>query len=270
MTLTLHYEKRDKKTKPGAWRRMGKLPAVFYGKRTPSTAIALAAREFEKLWKKAGENTVVTLIAGEETPLHAEDGGAPLHRRDTPSVLADSETSLIREDAIPTLIHEVRQHPVTGAYEHVDFYAFEKGQKLRVKVPIEFTGTAPAVKDLGGVLVKVLHDLEIEAAPQDLPQKVEVNLSPLTAFGSVILAKQIILPAAVTLRLSPEDVIASVYEPKEEVVEEAPADLSQIEVEKKGKAEKEGDAAATPAASSAPAGGAKEVKKEEVKKDGKK
>ncbi len=238
MALTLSYEKRGKKEKQGAVRRAGKLPAVFYGKRTPSTPITLSLREFEKVWKKAGENTVVTLTAG--------------------------------EDEVPTLIYEVVRHPVTGAYEHVDFYAFEKGQKMRVKVPIEFIGTSPAVKDLGGVLVKVIHNLEIEAAPQDLPQKVEVDLSPLTALGSVILAKQIPLPAAVTLCLSPEEVIVSVYEPKEEAVEEAPADLSQIEVAKKGKEEKEGERgeAATPTAD---AGGAtKEGKKEEKKKETKK
>ena len=235
MSLTLHYEKREKKVKPGALRRAGRIPAVFYGKRTASTPISLSTSEFEKVWKKAGENTVVTLAAG--------------------------------GDDTPTLIYEVARHPVTDAFLHIDFYAFEKGQKLRVKVPIEFIGVSPAVKDLGGVLVKVIHDLEIEAAPQDLPQKVEVDISPLATFGSVILAQQIILPAGVTLQLSPEDVVASVYEPKEEVVEEAPADLSQIEVAKKGKEEKEGEGTAPETTA---AGGTKEAKKEEGKKEEKK
>lgn len=234
MSVTLQYEKRDKKAKPGALRRAGKLPAVFYGKRTAATPISLSMREFENVWKKAGENTVVTLTA--------------------------------EGDGTPTLIYEATRHPVTNAFEHVDFYAFEKGQKLRVKVPIEFTGVSPAVKDQGGVLVKVIHNLEIEAAPQDLPQKVEVDISSLTTFGNTILAKQISLPVGVTLQLSPEDVVASVYEPKEEVVEEAPADLSQIEVAKKGKEEKEGEGA--PAADAA--GGTKEAKKEDGKKEEKK
>jgi large subunit ribosomal protein L25 len=234
MALTLHYEKRDKTTKPGALRRTGRTPAIFYGKRTPSTPISLSLREFEKVWKKAGKNTVVTLAAG--------------------------------GDEVPTLIYEAVRHPVTGVFQHIDFYAFEKGQKLRVKVPIEFIGVSPAVKDLGGVLVKVIHNLEIEASPQDLPQKVEVDISPLAAFGSVILAKQIILPAGVTLQLSPEDVVASVYEPKEEAVEEAPADLSQIEVAKKGKEEKGSEEAPT----ADTAAGTKEAKKEEGGKEEKK
>lgn len=205
MVLTLLYEKRDAKQKPNTLRRAGKIPAVFYGKRIASTPIALSVREFEKIWKKAGENTVVTLAG----------------------TLGEIET----------LICDTDRHPVTGVFRHVDFHVFEKGQKLRVKVPIEFTGVAPAVKDLGGVLVKVLHDVEIEASPKDLPRSISVDISPLVAFDSVILAKNILLPPGVTLIASPEAVAASVYEPKEEKMEEAAPtpDLSQIEVVKKGK-----------------------------------
>jgi large subunit ribosomal protein L25 len=99
---------------------------------------------------------------------------------------------------------------------------------------------SPAVKDLGAVLVKVLHDIEIEALPKDLPHKLEVDISGLIGFDSVLTAGDIKLPAGVTLKVKLEEVIASVYEPKEEVVEAAPVDLSTIEVEKKGKEAKEG------------------------------
>lgn len=208
MAISLQYEKRGKKQSPSAFKKAGKIPAVFYGRKQASTSITVSAREFEKVWKKAGENTVVTLNGG--------------------------------FGEVATLIYTVDRHPVTDAFLHVDFYAFEKDQKLRVKVPIEFTGVAPAVKDLRGVLVKVLHDLEIEAAPKDLPRSVTVDISPLVAFDSVILAKQISLPSGVILITLPEEVTASVYEPKEEKVEETTPDISQIEVVKKGKEVLEG------------------------------
>lgn len=209
MAISLEYEKREKKQSPSAFKKAGKIPAVFYGRKQASTSITVSAREFEKVWKKAGENTVVTLNGG--------------------------------FGEVATLIYAVDRHPVTDAFLHVDFYAFEKDQKLRVKVPIEFTGAAPAVKDLRGVLVKVLHDLEIEAAPKDLPRSVTVDISPLITFDSVILAKHISLQSGVSLVTSPDEVVASVYEPKEEKVEEAPPpDLSQIEVVKKGREVLEG------------------------------
>lgn len=210
MVLTLNYEKRGEKQSPKSLKDAGKMPAVFYGRKQASTPITVSTREFEKVWKKAGETTVVSL-KGE-----GED--------------------------IQSLVKAVDRHPVFGTPRHADFYVFEKGQKLEIQIPIEFVGVSPAVKDLGGVLVKVVHDLEIEAEPKDLPQKVEVDISALTDFDSVITAKEIKLPAGVSLRLDSEEVVASVYEPKDEVVEEAPVDLSTIEVMKKGKEPAPGEA----------------------------
>jgi len=204
----LKVEKRDLKESLTALRSAGKLPGVFYGPKDPSTPIKMSLADFKKAWKTAGESTVVSL-----------------------------EGSGIDADV---LIHDVDLHPVTDVASHVDFYAIEKGKKLSVDVPLDFIGVSPAVKDLGAVLVKVAHDIEIEALPKDLPHKLEVDISTLINFDSVIMAKEIKLPEGVTLKVKPEEVIVSVYEPKEEVVEATPIDLSAIEVEKKGKEAKEG------------------------------
>ena len=231
MAIGLKFEKRDPKASPNTLRRAGKMPAVFYGRKQSSTPISIAQREFEKVWKKAGENTVVNL---------------------------ESEG-----DEVQALIHDVDRHPVSGVPQHADFYVFEKGQKLKIKIPIEFTGVSPAVKDLGAVLVKVMHDLEIEAEPKNLPQKLEVDISSLATFESVITAKEVKLPEGVALVASPDEVVASVYEPKEEVVEEAPVDLSAIEVVKKGKEVPEGEegAPASPEATQGKGASEKEEKK---------
>ena len=116
------------------------------------------------------------------------------------------------------------------------------------------------MKDLGGILVKVMRDLEIEAAPKDLPHNLSVDISALVELTSVIHAKNIKIPAGVTLISNPEEIVASVAEAKEEV-EEAPVavDMSAIEVEKKGKEAKEGEEGA---ADAKPAADAKDSGKE--------
>lgn len=206
--LTLEIEKREKGQALEALRKSGKMPAVFYGPKEKTTPITVSQAEFIKVWKKAGESSIIELVAKGE-----------------------------QHDA---LIHDIDMHPVTGAPRHADFYVIEKGKKVEVAVPIVFDGVAPAVKDKGGILVKVMRELEIEATPKDLPRDIHVDISSLTDLESVIEAKDIKLPQGVTLRVGPEEVIAAIAEAKEEVVEEAPVDLSSIEVEKKGKEAKEG------------------------------
>ena len=206
--LTLKAEIRDTKTKPETIRKAGKIPAVFYGKKEASTAITIPQVDFLKVWKEAGESSVVTL----ETPKGKKE----------------------------SLIQDVDTDPVTGQPRHADFYVFEAGHKVEVPLPINFMGTSPAVKDLGGTLVKVTHELNIRAMPQNLPHDISVDVSGLVNFGDQILAKDVKLPTGVELDENPEEVVVLVAAPREEKEEEeAPVDLSEIEVEKKGKDDEE-------------------------------
>lgn len=216
--LTLKADIRDAKSNTQALRKAGHLPAVFYGKKEASTPISLKHADFVKVWKEAGESTVVTL--------------------DTPAGEKES------------LIHEVELDPVTGNPTHADFYVFEKGKKVEVSLPIEFVGVSAAVKDLGGTLMKVMHELKIEAEPKNLPHNIEVDISSLSAFGDQILASDLKLPNGVELKEKPEEVVATVAAPREEKEEEVAApDLSTIEVsEERGKKEEEGAEGAAPAA----------------------
>ena len=230
MAITLNVEKRDIKTDVLALRAAGKIPAVFYGKKEASTPIAISLVDFIKTYKAAGESTVV-ILKGEGIE-------------------------------VESLIQDMDLHPVTGKPLHADFYVFEKGKKIKVGVPLEFSGTSPAIKDLGGSLIKVLHTIEIEAFPKDLPHKIIVDISSLVDFKSVISAKDIKLPEGVVLAVNADDIMCSVAEPKEEIEEvAAPIDLTTIEVAKKGKEAKEGAEGAEGAAA-APAAGAKAEKKD--------
>ncbi|HEY4489841.1 MAG TPA: 50S ribosomal protein L25 [Candidatus Paceibacterota bacterium] len=208
--LTLEVKNRDTKESPEQLRTSGFLPAVFYGKKEKSTPITIYTKDFLKVWKEAGESTVVVLKNGSQE--------------------------------LETLIHDIDFDPVTGKPRHADFYVFEKGHKLEVDVPLEFTGVSSAVKDLGGVFVKVLHQLRVEALPKDLPHQIEVDISTLAEIGSQILTKDIKLPAGVDFKVSPDEVVALVAAPKEEEPEETtPIDLESIEVQAKGKEAKEGE-----------------------------
>ncbi|OGG48122.1 hypothetical protein A2761_00615, partial [Candidatus Kaiserbacteria bacterium RIFCSPHIGHO2_01_FULL_51_33] len=137
------------------------------------------------------------------------------------------------------LIHDVDFEPITGEPRHADFYIIEKGRKVQVKVPLNFIGIAPAVKEMGGILVKVIHEVEVEAIPKDLPHEIEVNISKLENFESKIEVKDITVPTGVKILAKPDEVVALVSEAKEEELEVAPeaVDLSAIEVEKRGKEE---------------------------------
>jgi len=136
-------------------------------------------------------------------------------------------------------------HPLSGEPRHADFYVIEKGKKVKVRVPLVFSGVSPAVKDKGAILIKVLRDMEIEAAPRDLPHELVVDIGKLVEYNDAIHAKDIVLPTGVELKSKPDEIVASVAEAKEEVVEAAPVDMSAIEVtDGKGKEVKEGEAGA--------------------------
>ncbi|MBU6490927.1 50S ribosomal protein L25 [Patescibacteria group bacterium] len=202
--LTLPVEERTKKSAPApALRRAHKLPAVVYGAHHASTPIVIEARAFEKVFHEAGEATIVSLT-GLGTPL-------------------------------PTLIHEIDFDPITNRPRHVDFYAVTKGEKVEVAIPLVFVGVSPAVEE-GANLVKVLHEIEVKADPMNLPHDITVDVSVLAAINDQIHAKALVLPAGVELMSDPEEVVALIQEVVEEKEEEAaPADISSIEVEEKGK-----------------------------------
>lgn len=189
-----------------ALRSEGLVPAVVYGGKKETTAITLDRAEFGKVLKQAGESTIISLeIDGKGTDV---------------------------------LIHEVQADPILGFPVHVDFYVVSQDKELEVAVPLVFEGVSPAVKDLGGSLVKVLHELEIRALPKNLPHDIKVDISSLQTLDAQILIKDLKLPTGVESVLDLDEVVAAITEAGEEVVEEAvPVDLSAIEVEKKGKTE---------------------------------
>lgn len=215
MTLELTATKRTEMGNAlAALRATGAMPAVIYGPKQEPVSITVDRRDFEKVFKKAGESTVITIMV---------DG-----------------------KAIPTLIHDVDHEPVTNAVRHADFYAIVKGQKVEVEVPLVFVGESAAVK-AGANLVKTLHEIEVEADPMNLPHELSVDISLLAAIGDQVTAGQITLPSGVTLVTDAEEIVAIAAAANEEVLDEpvTAVDMSAIETSvEKGKKEEEGEAEA--------------------------
>ena len=191
-----------------ALRKDGLMPAIVYGPKQEALPVEMNLREFTKVLEKAGESTVINLSV---------DG-----------------------EGHNVLIHEVDVDPVTSIPRHADFYAIVKGQKVKVDIELEFVGESLAVKQ-GGNLVKALHELEVEADPMNLPHDLKVDISALAEINSHILAKDIALPAGVTLVTGGDEVVATVVEAKEEeVVPVTAPDMTAIETSvERGKKEEE-------------------------------
>ena len=202
---------RSKTDKLATVRTNGMVPAVVYGASVENTPISVPSIDFVKVFKEAGESSTIVL---------------------------DMEGK-----KVDVLIQDVQFEPVKGFPLHVDFLAVDMNKPVEVAVPLEFTGVAPAEKAGLGTLMKVLHEVTIEALPKDLPHNIAVDVSSLETLENQIHVKDIVLPAGVSMITGADEVVALVAAAKEEK-EEAPVDLSAIEVEKKGKAEEEGEAEA--------------------------
>ncbi len=203
----LNAKKRSKGEKLVDIREGGNVPAVVYGAGISNTSISIPAISFEKVLKIVGESSTLVLdIEGEK---------------------------------VDVLVHEVQYEPVRGYAIHVDFLAIDMSKPVQVAVQLSFVGVSPAEKGGLGTLVKVLHEVEIEALPKNLPNEIEVSLDTLVTLENQIHVKDIVLPQGVTMITDGEEVVALVAEQKEESEESTPVDLASIEVEKRGKKEEE-------------------------------
>ena len=188
------------------------IPAVVYGPGIENNNISINLKEFSQLFSEAGESTLISL--------ESEDGANYF-----------------------ALIHDVQKDPLSGEFIHVDFYQPNLEKKVEVSVPITFTGIAPAVKELGGTLVKNFLEVDVKALPQNLPHSIEVSVAGLNTFDDVVTIKDLIVPEGVEILKNPEEIIALVTEVEKEEelasVEENVEAVSKIEKKVKGEVEEE-------------------------------
>ncbi len=185
--LNVEIRKGEGKGVAGRLRSAGKIPAVIYGHTTP-TAITVDAREFRNAFRRITENTIVEL--------HTASG---VHE---------------------VLVKDYQKDNLTGQILHVDFYEFEKGKALRTRVPIRLIGNPIGVKE-GGILESLLHQLDVECLPKDLPEEITLDINEL-GLDRALHVNNLVLPEGVRALQAPDQVVCLVAHRKAEE-EVAPA-----------------------------------------------
>lgn len=189
--IQLQTEARDTNTRTAkAVYRQGFIPAELYGHKVENVHLSVNQIEFQKVLRKAGESTIIEL----QLP-----GG----------------------DMRNVLIQDVERHYLSSDPIHVDFYEVKMTEKLTATIPIEFNGESHAVKALGGTLVKVLNEVEVECLPGDLPHQFDVDISVLKSFDDQILIKDLKVSDKVEIKADVEEVVATVQPPRDMAAEEA-------------------------------------------------
>lgn len=206
-----------------AVRRNGALPAILYGHGIKPVALEIGVKDFQTLLHtKAGEN-----------------------------VLIDLQVSGVKLKESTCRIKEIQHNPVTDDIAHVDFTLISLTEKIRVKVPLvpQHGEEAIGIKE-GGVLDVVLHEIEVECLPTQIPEKIIVDVKAMK-IGDAVHARELQLPNGVECKVDAEDVVVALHPPaKEEVpaTEEAPTQPEVIEKGKKEEAEEGAEAAPAPKA----------------------
>ncbi len=194
--------------KVGALRRAGKLPGVLYGYQTESTPILIDLRDASRVLAHASSSQLITInLDGKE---------------------------------YATLVREKQRDFIKGNFLHVDFQVVSLTEKIRTSVGIELTGTSPAVKDYNGVIVQELDEVEVEALPQDLPEKFTVDISRLAKIGDAIYVRDLNIPSGIDIQNEPDEVVVIVTGAAPEISEEEMVEeISEPEVIERGKKEEE-------------------------------
>ena len=194
-----------------AIRREGKLPAVIYGHHIDPISIVMDLRDTSRSLTGLAPSTLVT-VEVEGTPHKA-------------------------------LVKEKQRNKITGILLHVDFLAVSMTEKLRSQVYMEIVGLAPAIKDFDGVLVTGSDEVEVECLPQDLPERIVVDVSGLLKIGDGIYVRDLAIPEGVKILADPDTMVAlitaqaAVEEEVAPVVEEVVTE--EPEVIEHGKKEEE-------------------------------
>ena len=196
-----------------ALRRDGKLPAVIYGHHIEPISIVMDLKATSKSLTGLAPSALVSV-----------DVDGTSHR---------------------ALVREKQRNKITGLLLHVDFLEVSMTEKLRSQVYIEITGLAPAIKDFDGVLVTGMDEVEVECLPQDLPERIVIDISSLAKIGDGIYVRDLVVPENVKVLEEPDTMVALIAAQaavEEEVVPVVTEEVTgeEPEVIEHGKKEEEG------------------------------
>ena len=197
---TLNAEKRAGIRK-GANRKLratGHVPAILYGKGQEPLPLSVSAREAAHLFQQISvENTII-------------------------------ELTVEGEDKIQVLVREVQVASVRPDLLHIDFYKIQKGVKLEVEVPVNLEGVPAGVRNEGGTLEQIIHEVPVRCLPDQIPEEISVDVTGLQIHDSLHIS-DLRAPEGVEILADPEQTLCIVSAPRLEV-EPVPAEAPVTEV----------------------------------------
>lgn len=181
-------------------RASGRVPAVVYGKGEDTVSVSLDAHEALQLFQAISvDNTIVNLeVAGEEP--------------------------------METLVREIQVHPFRTELIHVDFYRIQRGVALEVDVPVHFHGTPIGVKEKGGILDVILHQIRVSCMPSKIPESIDIDIEGLD-LGESLHISDLPVEEGVEILSDPIRTICTVGLPKAEPEPEEDEEAALLEGE---------------------------------------
>ena len=194
-------------------RRKGITPVSLYGHGVESSALQIETPALKKALAQAGKTSIIYLKVGSAKRQHM------------------------------AIVRGIQRDPVKGELLHVDFYQVRMDQKLKIQVPLVLMGKAPAVKELGGILVQEMNSVEVECLPANMCHSIELDISNLVNLDQALHVKDLKVGEGITIVTGPEKVVAKIARLRIEVVEAVAAPAAEAEVEgaEKGKEEAEAE-----------------------------
>jgi large subunit ribosomal protein L25 len=169
-------------------RQNGQLPGVLYGAGIESMPIALDGRDASRLLSRASSSTLIELD--------------------------------FKDESHSVLVRGVQRDVIRGDYVHVDFLKVALDVTIRAQVPIELIGEPPAAEEAGVVLLTGVSEVEVEALPAALPDRITVNLEILENLEDSISVADLFAGEGVTILTEPDELIARPIYQEEEIIEE--------------------------------------------------
>jgi large subunit ribosomal protein L25 len=203
---------RDKsKDSNNSLRKNNFIPAILYGEGIKNISLKINAKDFEEVYKEAGESSLITLE--------------------------------VDDKKFSVLVHQIARGPIEGEFLHIDFYHPSTKKKVETNIPLIFEGEAPAVKELSGILEKQFYELEVKGLAKDLPREIIVNVDGLKTFEDKILIKDLKIPEGVTILKDAQEIVAHIAQPRDiekELAEEEKPEEAEEEEKEEGKEGEEG------------------------------
>ena len=161
--------------------------AVVYGPGVESKSLSVKRIDLEKIFAIAGESNLINL-------------------------------SIETIGDVKVLIKDIQRSVLKNIMTHVDFYQVNMTKKITTTIPLVFVGESKAVKELGGVLIKNMDELEVECLPSDLVDHIEVNIAALAELHDAIFVRDLKVASSMEILNDAGSSIATVIEPRTEAV----------------------------------------------------